>query len=220
MALTNGTKGNVERVKLIRRIHRLTASFLSVVLVIVAISGILLGWKKNSSGYLHPVSHEGTTADLRQWLPLDSLNPIAIRTLHETGRKGLSEELDRIDIRPDKGMVKFVFARHYHGIQLDGATGKVLYVENRRSDLVEDIHDMSVIDRLLGIDGEVFKLVYTTFTCYCWCSLLPAYGSATFPGTGRGKMIIYSPASLAGQHERPWPVHLFQFRQHVEPGCD
>ncbi|MGB4085185.1 MAG: hypothetical protein WBK14_08270, partial [Bacteroidales bacterium] len=47
----------------------------------------------------------------------------------------------------------------YHGIQLDGATGKVLYVENRRSDLVEDIHDMSVIDRLLGIDGVVFQLV-------------------------------------------------------------
>jgi len=61
-------------------------------------------------------------------------------------------------------MVKFVFAHHYHGVQLDGATGEVLYVENRRSDLVEDIHDMSVIDRLLGIEGEVFKLIYTTFT--------------------------------------------------------
>jgi hypothetical protein len=125
---------------------------------------------------------------LRQWLPLDSLNAIAIRTLHETGRKGLSEELDRIDIRPDKGMVKFVFARHYHGIQLDGATGKVLYVENRRSDLVEDIHDMSVIDRLLGIDGEVFKLVYTTFT-----GLLLLVFTVTglwlryFPRNGKGK---------------------------------
>lgn len=150
--------------KTVRRIHRLTASFLSVALLIVAVSGILLGWKKNSNGYLHPVSYEGTTTDLSKWLPLDSLNAIAVRTLHETGRKGLSEELDRIDIRPDKGMVKFVFARHYHGIQLDGATGKVLYIENRRSDLVEDIHDMSVIDRILGINGEVFKLIYTTFT--------------------------------------------------------
>ncbi|MEZ4997026.1 MAG: hypothetical protein R2758_06035 [Bacteroidales bacterium] len=44
-------------------------------------------------------------------------------TLRETGNGHLSEELDRIDIRPEKGMVKFVFARHYHGIQLDGATG-------------------------------------------------------------------------------------------------
>lgn len=168
MGVTTGENrngnGNGSRAKIIRKIHRFTASFLSVALLIVALSGILLGWKKNSNGYLHPVSYEGTTTDLSKWLPLDSLNAIAVRTLHETGRKGLSEELDRIDIRPDKGMVKFVFARHYHGIQLDGATGKVLYIENRRSDLVEDIHDMSVIDRILGINGEVFKLIYTTFT--------------------------------------------------------
>ena len=70
MALTTGTNGNGERVKLIRKIHRLTASFLSVALIIVAVSGILLGWKKNSNGYLHPVSHEGTTSDFRQWLQL------------------------------------------------------------------------------------------------------------------------------------------------------
>lgn len=164
MAVSTGGKGNGNTTKMIRKIHRITASFLSVALFIVAVSGILLGWKKNSNGYLHPVSYTGTTTDLSQWLPLDSFNAIAIRTLRETGRTGLSEELDRIDIRPDKGMVKFVFAHHYHGIQLDGATGRVLSIENRRSDLVEDIHDMSFIDHILGIDGEVFKLIYTSFT--------------------------------------------------------
>lgn len=85
-------------------------------------------------------------------------------TLRESGSSELSEELDRIDIRPDKGMVKFVFVHHYHGIQLDGATGRVLHLEHRRSDLVEDIHDMSLVDKLLGIEGEVFKLIYTSFT--------------------------------------------------------
>lgn len=164
MGETAGRKGNGNTARVIRKIHRITASFLSVALLIVAVSGILLGWKKNSNGYLHPVSQTGTTTDLSQWLPLDSLRAIAITTLHETGRKGLSEELDRIDIRPDKGMVKFVFQHHYHGIQLDGATGKVLSIENRRSDLVEDIHDMSFLDHILGIDGEIFKLIYTTFT--------------------------------------------------------
>ena len=164
MAVSTVGKGNGNTLRMIRKIHRITASFLSVALLIVAVSGILLGWKKNSNGYLHPVSYTGTTTDLSQWLPLDSLNTIAIRTLRETGRTGLSEELDRIDIRPDKGMVKFVFAHHYHGIQLDGATGRVLSLENRRSDLVEDIHDMSFIDNVLGIDGEIFKLIYTSFT--------------------------------------------------------
>ena len=160
---TEGNR-NGNTVRVIRKIHRITASFLSVALLIVAVSGILLGWKKNSNGYLHPVSQTGTTTDLSQWLPLDSLNTIAIRTLHESGRKGLSDELDRIDKRPDKGMVKFVFAHHYHGIQLDGATGRVLSIENRRSDLVEDIHDMSFVDHILGIDSEIFKLIYTSFT--------------------------------------------------------
>jgi len=164
MGTTTARNSNGSTARVIRKIHRITASFLSVALLIVAVSGILLGWKKNSNGYLHPVSQTGTTTHLSQSLPLDSLNAIAIRTLHETGRNGLSEELDRIDIRPDKGMVKFVFAHHYHGIQIDGATGRVLSIENRRSDLVEDIHDMSFIDHILGIDGEVFKLIYTSFT--------------------------------------------------------
>lgn len=164
--MANNTDGTARNgtMKTVRRIHRLTASFLSVALFIVAVSGILLGWKKNSNGYLHPDSHKGTTSDLTQWLPLDSLSAIAITTLRETGKEGLSEEIDRIDIRPDYGMVKFVFANHYHGVQLDGATGEVLHLEHRRSDVVEDIHDMSILDKMLGVDGEIFKLIYTTFT--------------------------------------------------------
>lgn len=164
MAAEKDRNGKGWTMKTVRRIHRLTASFLSVALLIVAVSGILLGWKKNSNGYLHPDSHQGTSTDVSRWLPLDSLRTIAIMTLRERGREGLNEEIDRIDIRPDNGMVKFVFAHHYHGVQLDGATGAVLHVEHRRSDVVEDIHDMSIIDKLLGVKGEIFKLIYTTFT--------------------------------------------------------
>ncbi len=164
MVTATGRKGNGDMMRTVRRIHRLTASFLSVALLLVAVTGIILGWKKNSYGYIHPDSYQGSTSDLSQWLPLDSLKSIAILTLRESGKEGLSEELDRIDIRPDKGMVKFVFAHHYHGIQLDGATGRVLHRENRRSDLVEDIHDMSIADKMLGIEGEIFKLIYTSFT--------------------------------------------------------
>lgn len=159
----NERRVNGRTMRTVRRIHRLTASFLSVALLIIAVTSILLGWKKNSNGYLHPESYQGSTADFSRWLPLDSLKTIAIMTLRENGREGLNEEIDRIDIRPDYGMVKFVFAHHYHGVQLDGATGAVLHVEHRRSDVVEDIHDMSIIDRLLGFDGEIVKLIYTTF---------------------------------------------------------
>ena len=64
--MTTGTNGNGERVKLIRKIHRMTASFLSVALTSVDVSGMLRGWKKNYNGYLHPLSHEWTTSDYRQ----------------------------------------------------------------------------------------------------------------------------------------------------------
>mgnify|MGYP006183408223 CR=1 FL=1 len=65
-----------------------------------------------------------------------------------------------IDVRDEKGIVKFIFAKHYYGIQLDGATGAVLSIGKRRSDVVENIHDGSIIDNYLGTNGYV-KLIYT-----------------------------------------------------------
>jgi hypothetical protein len=65
-------------------------------------------------------------------------------------------------MRPDKGMVKFVFAEGYWGIQLDGSTGELLHIERRRSDFIENIHDGSILDYVFNTDGEYFKLFYTT----------------------------------------------------------
>ena len=70
--------------------------------------------------------------------------------------------MDRIDIRPDKGMAKFVFADHFNGIQLDMATGEVLHIEKRRADLIEKIHDGSILDHYLDTGGGQIKLFYTT----------------------------------------------------------
>ncbi len=158
----NRTGGDLVRITTIRKIHRATAAFLALIFVTIAVTGLLLGWKKNSNGYIHPDSHAGITTDLSRWLPLDTLKIIALQVLHDSVDPGLRTELERIDVRPDKGMVKFVFEHHYNGIQLDGATGRVLHLERRRSDLIEDIHDGSVFDKLLGLPGEQIKLVYTT----------------------------------------------------------
>jgi uncharacterized iron-regulated membrane protein len=155
-------KGDIVSISTVRKIHRAAAAFLAVVFITVAVTGLLLGWKKNSNGYIHPDSYRGSTTDLRYWLPLDSLKTIALQVLHDSINPNLKTDLDRIDVRPDKGMVKFVFSHHYNGIQLDGATGRVLHLERRRSDLIEDIHDGSALDKLLGFQGEQFKLVYTS----------------------------------------------------------
>jgi hypothetical protein len=122
---------------------------------------LLLGWKKNSGGYLLPETHRGTSTELAQWLPIDSLQRIAHRTLLDSVDSNLSTELDRIDARPGKGVLKFVFEAHPWSIQLDGATGKVLNIGQRRSDWIENIHDGSILDDIFGT-GSVFKLVYSS----------------------------------------------------------
>ena len=71
-------------------------------------------------------------------------------------------EIDRIDIRPEKGIVKFTFKSNFYEVQLDGATGALLQIDLRRSDVIEKIHDGSIIDYYLGFESGIFKLIYTT----------------------------------------------------------
>jgi len=44
---------------------------------IIGLTGLLLGWEKNTG--LLPKSAQETSADYRHWLPLDSLQNIAVR---------------------------------------------------------------------------------------------------------------------------------------------
>jgi hypothetical protein len=50
----------------------------------------------------------------------------------------------------------------YWALQLDGATGALLHIERRRSDFIENLHDGSLVDKLLGISGGWFKVFYST----------------------------------------------------------
>ena len=50
--------------------------------------------------------------------------------------------IDRLDVRPDKGIVK-VRANNKWEIQIDTFTGQVMQVAYRRSDLIEQLHDGS-----------------------------------------------------------------------------
>ena len=145
-----------------RKIHRWTGALLFVFFFIISVTGLLLGWKKHSNGILLAKTHKGTSTNLANWLPLDSLHKRACYHLHKEVSPGLSLKLNRIDVRKDKGTVKFVFDEHYWGIQLDGATGGLLHVEQRRADFLEQIHDGSILDHYLGTSNGQIKLVYTT----------------------------------------------------------
>lgn len=147
-----------------RKVHRTMGMFLFILFLFVSITGLMLGWKKNSGGIILPKSFEGTSTDLGDWISIDSLHKNAIAVFFDSLSPELSTELERIDIRPDKGMVKFVFIDNYIGIQLDGATGKLLHIESRRSDFIENIHDGSILDYLFETDKEQIKLIYTSIT--------------------------------------------------------
>jgi len=154
-------KQQAKILRIVRKIHRTTGIFLFVFFIFISLTGLLLGWKKNSNGTLLPESQKGSTPHLQDWLSLDSLHQVAIRELQQIS-PDLPTAIKRIDVRQSKGMAKFTFKEHLWEIQLDGATGEVLQVAKRYSDLLENIHDGSVVDDQLGIPNSLFKLTYTT----------------------------------------------------------
>ena len=159
---SKGNKSELARViRTFRKIHRITASILFLFFFVMAVTGLLLGLKKHSGELIQAKSYRGTSTDFRDWLPMDILYASACNIFRDSISTTLPTELDRIDVQKEKGMVKFIFAKGFWGIQIDGATGKLLRIERRRSDLIEKVHDGSIVDYYIGTRNGVFKLIYT-----------------------------------------------------------
>lgn len=144
-----------------KKTHKVLAIIFFVFFLFTSITGVLLGLKKHSAGWLLPKTYVGTSSDFKDWLPIDSLHTIACQVLRDSVSKDLSLGLSKIDIRKNNGIVKFDFEEQYWGIQLDGATGKLLHIGTRRSDFIENLHDGSILDRFLGTSNGQIKLIYT-----------------------------------------------------------
>ncbi|MBS0011304.1 MAG: PepSY domain-containing protein [Bacteroidales bacterium] len=155
-------KQNTSLVRTSRKIHRKLAVSSFLLFILISVTGVLLGWKKHSSDIILPHSFEGTSTNTGEWLSFDSLKTVAFNTLRDSIGLGLSTELERIDARPSKGMVKFVFLNHYWEVQLDAATAGVLSVAKRRSDFIENIHDGSILDYIFKTRDGFFKVIYTS----------------------------------------------------------
>jgi uncharacterized iron-regulated membrane protein len=149
-------------IRVFRKIHRTTGVFLFAFYFLIAITGFLLGIKKHSGGLILPKTQNGTSTELVDFISLDSLQHIAQKEITNFLKESKSVEIDRIDVRPEKGIVKFTFQSNFYEVQLDGATGALLQIDLRRSDIIEKIHDGSIVDYYLGIKSGVFKLIYTS----------------------------------------------------------
>ena len=123
--------------KLNRDIHRWSSIIVAVPIVVIATTGVILQWKKEV-GWIQPPSQESSDVSLS--IGFDQLLGIAT-TISEAEIRSW-DDVDRLDVRPSKGIVK-VRSKNRWEIQIDTNSGEVLQVAFRRSDLIESIHDGS-----------------------------------------------------------------------------
>lgn len=132
-----------------RKVHHYLGLAVALFLLISAITGILLALKKDVE-IIQPPTQEGVAKNLSEWKSMVQLEQLSSDALKE--HLGYLPELDRVDVRPDKGVAKFQYLPGYWEVQVDGSSGEILMIEKRYSDLIEKIHDGSII-------SDLFKLI-------------------------------------------------------------
>lgn len=131
--------------------HKYLGIFLCIIVVVSAITGILLSYKKQVD-WIQPPTQKGTAKSLSEWLPLDQLGEKALIAFQAAQPTEQNPKIDRIDVRPSKGIAKVLLKDNWWEVQINGQTGDILSIQKRHSDWIEAIHDGSII-------SEIFKLI-------------------------------------------------------------
>jgi len=134
-----------------RKIHKVIGLTIAILLVISAATGIFLGLKKEFD-FIQPPTLKGQSDQLSDWRPISELAEVAAKAFHKAHPDHSNTGIDRMDVRPSKGIVKVLFEKGWWEVQVDGSTAEVLSIKRRNSDWIEQLHDGSIIS-----DG--FKLV-------------------------------------------------------------
>jgi uncharacterized iron-regulated membrane protein len=122
-----------------RRLHRWGAVAVALPFLLMLASGLLLQVKKQVH-WVQPPEQRGRPTGTA---PALSMADILARA-QQVPQAGIRTwaDIDRVDVRPTKHMLKVVSLTRWE-IQLEIATGEILQVAYRRSDLIEAIHDGS-----------------------------------------------------------------------------
>ncbi|REL30419.1 PepSY domain-containing protein [Thalassotalea euphylliae] len=121
--------------KLNRTIHKWASLLIALPLLLVIVTGILLLVRKEFA-VLQPPTQHGISS-----IPtLDFSTILAQTKTVEQANVTTWQDIDRLDIRPSKGVVK-VRTKSSWEVQLDSQTGKVLQVAYRNSEFIEGLHD-------------------------------------------------------------------------------
>lgn len=121
--------------RLSRVLHRWGSIIALLPITIIIVSGIVLQLKKVSP-YIQPPTQRG--AGTEPAIGFERILEVA-RTVPEAEIESW-EDVDRLDVRPGKGVVK-VRCKNRYEVQIDTETAEILQVAFRRSDLIESIHD-------------------------------------------------------------------------------
>lgn len=132
-----------------RKWHKYFGLSIAVFLLISALTGILLGWKKNVE-LIQPPTQNGITTNMLVWQPVERLAEKAIEAVDSLGLG--PDNFDRIEYRPTKGIAKVIFDTGSWEVQVDATSLEVLSVAKRHSDWIEHLHDGSII-------SDTFKLI-------------------------------------------------------------
>jgi hypothetical protein len=120
-----------------RKVHHWVSFAAALPLIVIIGSGILLQMKKQW-GFVQPPEQPGTgtqpAVDFEQIMA-------SLQSVPSLGVRGW-EEVDRLDVRPARGIAKVTLVSRWEA-QVDLGTGRVLQTAYRRSDLIESIHDGS-----------------------------------------------------------------------------
>lgn len=147
------TRSIAKSVRGYRRIHKYLGLTIALLLLISAITGVLLAWKKNVD-VLQPPTMKGENIALSGYQPVEALAEASLAAVDSLGLG--AENLDRIEYRPTKGIAKVIFDTGSWEVQVDASTLQVLSVAKRHSDWIESLHDGSII-------SDLFKLISMNF---------------------------------------------------------
>ncbi|HKL19918.1 MAG TPA: PepSY-associated TM helix domain-containing protein [Halalkalibaculum sp.] len=122
-----------------RKIHRWGALLIALPFLIVLITGLFLQVKKEFS-WIQPPSQKGSISYQTPEVGFDRI--LEISKSDSEANISSWEDVDRLDVRPDDGVVKVRSVEGWE-LQIDLGTGAILSSMMRRSDIIESIHDGS-----------------------------------------------------------------------------
>ena len=68
--MDDGQRRRARALRISRSVHRTTGALLFVFFLVVACTGLLLGWKKDTGGVILARTYQGSSTGLKDWLPI------------------------------------------------------------------------------------------------------------------------------------------------------